>query len=288
VLVVHRDRDKAQIDAAALVLSSAGIPYRLEYGGTEWVLIVENYWYGLALDALNAYYEEARQIEAERSRLSSPTQRSLSGIWVALALLALQLFLTVSRQLAFAVGRFAFSATAVLDGELFRCVTSLFLHADTLHVVGNAVGMALFGTAVARGMGYGVGWLLVLLSGAIGNFANAVMRGGHHLSIGASTAVFGALGVLVTTQLVRKRPVTSRFRTVIVPVGGGLALLAIMGTGGQRTDLLAHLLGFCAGTVVSVPFALANPAELSTAWQRLCLVLLVAVITLAWLEVLRI
>jgi rhomboid protease GluP len=39
----------------------------------------------------------------------------------------------------------------------------------------------------------------------------------------------------------------SRFRRVLLPLGGGLALLSFFGTGGERTDLGAHLFGFSAG-----------------------------------------
>ena len=37
------------------------------------------------------------------------------------------------------------------------------------------------------------------------------------------------------------------------PVVGGVALLGLLGAGGVNTDLLAHLYGFVAGLVLSLP-----------------------------------
>src|SRR4029453_17518927 len=74
----------------------------------------------------------------------------------------------------------------------------------------------------------------------------------RHSTIGASTAVFGALGMLVAWELVdRWRTPRSRgWWQLVVPLGGGLALLAYLGAGderGGRVDYMAHLWGFIAG-----------------------------------------
>ena len=49
------------------------------------------------------------------------------------------------------------------------------------------------------------GWWLVLASGIAGNLFNAWGHGGEHSAIGASTAVFGAVGVLGGMNLLRYR-----------------------------------------------------------------------------------
>ena len=53
------------------------------------------------------------------------------------------------------------------------------IHADLLHLVGNMVGIALFGAAVATLCGWGLGWLMVLVSGGLGNALNAVFFGAN-------------------------------------------------------------------------------------------------------------
>ena len=92
------------------------------------------------------------------------------------------------------------SSERILHGELWRTVTALTLHADTLHVMGNALSGSIFLSAVNRRLGDGRGPLLVLVAGAAGNLLNALWYHAGHLSIGASTAVFSAVGILAATS----------------------------------------------------------------------------------------
>jgi membrane associated rhomboid family serine protease len=129
------------------------------------------------------------------------------------------------------------------------------IHADLLHLVGNLVGIALFGAAVATLCGWGLGWLMVLVSGGLGNALNAVFFGADHLSVGSSTAIFGALGILSAIQFTRRIRLAGERLRALLPLGGGLALLAVLGTA-QNSDLLAHLFGFAAGLILGGGFAL--------------------------------
>ena len=87
-----------------------------------------------------------------------------------------------------------FIDSLILDGELWRAVTALTLHADGAHVAGNAVLGAVFGSAVSRSLGPGVALAWVIAAGTLGNFINAWKHTDSHVSVGASTAVLGAVG----------------------------------------------------------------------------------------------
>jgi membrane associated rhomboid family serine protease len=145
----------------------------------------------------------------------------------------------------------------ILLGEVWRSVTALTLHADLAHVMANAIAGALFLTAVCRSWGQGLGCALVLASGAGGNLLNAWFRGGFHVSVGASTAVFGAVGILGGVGLVRRRRRGSRGRRSWAPVAAALALLAMLGSAGERVDFAAHLFGLLVGGVLGILLALA-------------------------------
>jgi membrane associated rhomboid family serine protease len=149
----------------------------------------------------------------------------------------------------------------ILLGEVWRSVTALTLHADLAHVTANAIAGALFLTAVCRSWGQGLGCALVLTAGAGGNLLNAFLRGGLHVAVGASTAVFGAVGILGGVGLVRRRRRGFRGRRSWAPVAAALALLAMLGTAGERVDFGAHLFGLLAGGVLGglVAFALSRP-----------------------------
>ena len=104
-----------------------------------------------------------------------------------------------------------------------------------------------FLTAVCRNLGPGLGAATVLGVGALGNLLNAWFHGFDHVSVGASTAVFGALGVLGGMGVVQRRRLGIHGRRAWIPLAAGVAILAMIGTGGPRVDLWAHLWGFVAG-----------------------------------------
>ena len=117
------------------------------------------------------------------------------------------------------------------------------LHADVVHLVGNVVAMAVLASAVCRLLGPGLGAALLVLSGVGGNTLNAVLRSGPHVSVGASTSIFGAVGILAGVAILRAR---SPRRRPWVPLAAGLALLGFLGTG-EHADLAAHFFGFQVG-----------------------------------------
>jgi membrane associated rhomboid family serine protease len=128
-------------------------------------------------------------------------------------------------------------------------VTALTLHVDLVHVLGNAIATALLLPPIIRRLGPGVGLGLVLLAGAAGNLLAAAVQGPRHVAVGASTATFGALGILAALRLGSSSPAgRQRGRRWIVPVASVL-LLAMLGTG-PGTDVIAHALGLVAGAAL--------------------------------------
>jgi len=248
---------RRQIDEWALVLMSADIPHRVERTAEGWALIVPWSERERAASEL-AHFRHENPHRTAPGSARPEYGATAAGFVLAAALLA---FYTVTGPRAgasrwFHAGRA--DAARILDGEAWRTVTALTLHADNAHVIGNVASCAVFVTAVCREVGPGVGLWLVLLAGSIGNALNAAAHGGHHASVGASTALFGAIGILAGLQFTTRR--RRRFRTTKawLPLAGGLMLLAMLGTG-DNADIGAHLFGF----VVGVPLGIA--AHLSTA-----------------------
>jgi membrane associated rhomboid family serine protease len=135
---------------------------------------------------------------------------------------------------------------------------------------------------VARYLGGGAAWLAIVASGALGNLANAFLSGPGHRSIGASTAVFAALGLLTAWCWRRGfRPGASR-RERLAPVVAGIGLLAFTGTGGVDTDVGAHLTGFVAGFLGGLVFARLGFPERRGA-QLACGALAAGSVALAWI-----
>jgi len=149
-------------------------------------------------------------------------------------------------------------ASRILTGEWWRTVTAITLHGDLLHLLGNLVAVLLFVSAVGRWLGAGLGAAVILAGAAAGNALTAWALGGRHDSVGASTATFGALGVLAGLQIIRRwREGARRRRHAWVPLGAGLGLVVLLGMS-ERADVVAHLASLMAGLVAGMGVGLSG------------------------------
>jgi membrane associated rhomboid family serine protease len=182
----------------------------------------------------------------------------------------------------FGAGRF--QAGRVVAGDGWRAVTALTLHVEIAHLLGNLAFGAFFGYFAGRYLGVGLGWLAIVCAATLANGLDALLQPPAHRSLGASTAVFAALGILTayTWRLgfLRETP----WRGRIAPIVAGLGLLAFTGTAGENTDLLAHFTGFVVGFGSGLALARAVRIEWlrSSRVQRICAGAALALVVGAW------
>ncbi len=238
----------------SVVLAASGLAFRMEETDAGWALIVPTSDVAGAAGVLRAYDDENR---AERPVAAEPLRYAETWIGSVVAAILVGFFAITGPWEPGVVWfeRGSASAEAILSGEWWRTVTALTLHHDLVHVLGNAVAGTLLITAVGRSLGPGIACGLVLLAGAGGNALTALVYGAHHVSAGASTASFGAIGILAGLQFVRRRRARSLEGKPWMAIAASLALLGLMGTG-PRSDLLAHLFGLLAGGALGVVAAL--------------------------------
>ncbi len=121
----------------------------------------------------------------------------------------------------------------------------------------------------------------MLLAGAGGNWATALVYGSHHSSVGASTAVFGAIGLLAGLARVRRTRRGQRGSRAWAPIAAGLALLAMIGMG-ERADLVAHGLGLAVGSALGLTVAISLPRAPGPPVQWLLGAVALAVLVGSW------
>ncbi len=262
------DPRRELIEEWALVLSAEGLSPIVQRSPEGYTLSARVDEAERAADVLSAYLRENRSPEPQRKREMPASGDAFAGVAVS-AILLIFFFITGPRNSAVIwFERGSADAERILLGELWRTVTALTLHADIAHAFANALVGALFIGGVCSVLGAGVGCAFVLLAGAGGNLANALFHSSHHVSVGASTAVFGAVGLLSGLAVARRRRQEPRRRQPWVPIGAGLAILAMLGTAGARVDLWAHLFGLLVGGALGIPagFALPHPPRLRVQW----------------------
>ncbi len=268
--IVAVTSERARAEAWSFVLEALGVPHRLFSTERGWELAVPPGHVQQAQAAIAAHEREAAEDTAQ------PLAPDLGPSPVALALpaaLVAFFFITGPRGGADPTGWFrAGSAVAerIVGGDFWRAVTALTLHADMGHVLGNAVALAIFLSALGRWIGGGLTFLLALAAGAIGNVLTAVSYGHGHNSVGASTAAFGAVGILGGLQFVRRFRITGRLdrrRRALAAIAACLGLFAMLGVG-ERSDVLAHLFGLVVGLALGLAtgLLLRRPLPRAVGW----------------------
>lgn len=244
--------DSEQINHCALVLSASGIPYALVQTDGQWEIWVKAAYLEVAQRSLADDAAENPSPAPASGQDAAAEKLTPSGLWVAGLLLVVHVAVTYHHARAAIIHAYGADAELILKGQVYRVVTALWLHAGALHLAGNMAGILLFGTAVCSVTGVAVGWLMILLTAGLGNFLNAAFYQSNHLSIGASTAVFSAIGILAGVRFARKRTAAGWKQSPWLPMAAGLGLLGMLGTAGVRTDLMAHLFGILSGTLAGI------------------------------------
>ena len=242
--VVVAEGTPDEVDPLALVLEAVDIPFLYDQRAGRMLVSVDDL--STALFHLEEYHREnvcwppAPPPSPPLSSQSLPTMP---------ALLCLALFFAHTGSWTpnndwFVRG--ALNNIAVFDhGEWWRLLTALTLHADSAHLLGNCLIGGVIIHLLSRMIGFGQCWLLLIITGAFGNFVNIVMRQEMHLAVGFSTSVFAAIGLLTGLQMAHASH--NPIKAFLLPLGAGAGLLAFLGSEGARTDLGAHLFGFTSG-----------------------------------------
>jgi len=229
----------------SLVLEARGIEHETQEDETTWVLSVP-------MEMRHRAYEELNRYSAERGvRRSVPELvQPHSGGSIGVVLYVLILLLT-----AYCAGNATFGADwlslgsldAGARGEWWRAVTALTLHLDQEHLLGNVLFGAVAGIAASRLLGAGVAWATILGAATLANYAEILITPITHRAVGASTAVFAALGLLSGMAWRQRLTLRERLWYRWAPLIAGMCLLTLLGAGSAHVDVLGHALGFLFG-----------------------------------------
>ncbi len=249
-----------------LVLEAVGLDSQVvEFEGAYYLLVEEH----IAEPA----YQQLRRYVAENSpeevlsRPLLPLRKGFVGAYIYAVLLLLFGALNVTGAFGIDWHQAGLADSwKIREGEWWRAVTALTLHGDIAHLASNIGFGVLFGLLVSQHVGGILAWFMILLSGFAGNLVNAYLQKSLHLSLGASTMVFAALGLLGVFALVANQAEQTGMRRWL-PFVATLALLAFTGTAGERTDVLAHLSGFACGCLAAIGWQAAGWPRLDQRWR---------------------
>jgi rhomboid protease GluP len=243
------------------MLAAVDISSALGFDGLDYVVRVA------AGDAARAF-SHLTQYETERRPKPPPPPPppTLPNAWVGcvfyvITLIAIGLLVSNGIWPLDAFDRGELDAASVQAGQWWRAWTALTLHLDGPHLVANLGAGVWFGYLAAGQIGSGITWFLIVTGAAAANLTEALLGPDWHRSVGASTAVFTALGLLSAYLWRLRAPTVRDWARRLAPLVAGLVLLGWFGVGDEdpnapaRTDVVAHALGFLMGVLLGALMA---------------------------------
>jgi membrane associated rhomboid family serine protease len=279
--VVFTSRDHKETNMAALALSAAGIGHRVFKRHDGWHIVVAAADVASAEAEITACLKENEKPPPPETDAFTPAFRAMhlvvsGGLCLVYAISGpwqnhSPIFAAASAQ-----------ARAICDGQFFRAVTALCLHADGVHLMSNAGIALLLLYFYFHTLGNGLGLFTLVTSAASANLLNAFLHGDGHDSVGFSTALFAAIGILSSFQFQRHR-VYGRFGRWM-PLLAGCSLLAMLGSEGKQTDFGAHIGGLLMGLAMGYALSWRKLLRLREPFiaQSLFSSFAVAVIAVCW------
>ncbi len=266
---VFRSASAEALREHALVLQAREIEFVNVSNAGEYVLAVPLALAARAREELWRYEEENR---GWPRRTEAPAFLSNGKLGAALYAVAIAAMFLVDHGRTLGVAWDAAgraSARLIRSGEWWRTFTALTLHTDLSHLVSNLLFGAVFSALACQLLGTGLGLSGILVAGALGNAANAFVQDPEHLAVGASTAVFGAIGLQTGYLWIDRRRRRYSALYVWAPIVFGVVFLAFLGMPSlrpeevleharqvrqgmieERTDFMSHAMGFAGGLLL--------------------------------------
>lgn len=146
----------------------------------------------------------------------------------------------------------------VQNGEVWRLLTSAFLHVGLIHLVVNMYSLAIIGTQVETFIGKWKFLFIYFISAIGGNLLSLVFSQANVVSVGASGALFGLMGALLYFGYHYRLYLSEAIRNQIIPI---ILINLLIGFIVPGIDNVAHIGGLIGGYLASMAFGIENKSE---------------------------
>ncbi len=211
-------------------------------------------WYNLSVETINTAIRQ--------NRIMSDTEQKLYPAVTALTVINILIFFIGA--LFPGLGRRIYEA-GVLDvnalfarGEWYRLFTSIFLHSGMGHLVSNMLVLFFAGAEVEKKSSTLSFIIMYILTGLGGNLLSVLMsvrQQEMHVSLGASGAVFGMLGVLAVFTFADRKDLQ---KGALMRLFAGIGISLYSGSVTPGVDQMAHVGGFVSGILYGALLLLAG------------------------------
>lgn len=182
-------------------------------------------------------------------------KKKIPGVNIAIVVLNVLIFILCAFTGDLLYNKGAFSIYLIAENhEYFRFISSMFLHADSNHLISNMLVLLFMGDMVEEKIGHLKYAMLYMISGIGGGILSAIYElviGKAVLSVGASGAIFGIVGAVLVLVVVHR----GKWESITLPrVIFMLAYSLYTGFTAVNVNNAAHIGGLLTGAIVMILF----------------------------------
>jgi rhomboid protease GluP len=160
-------------------------------------------------------------------------------------------FLSTSRDMLLTYGQF--NVQVIYSGYYYQIFTSLFVHADIMHIVGNMLFLLIFGLRGEEMFSLPEFLSIYFLGGLTGNLLSLFLLPVETISVGASGAIFAMFGASV---IYARRSFSQSIIGALI-----YAFFLLLISSGPGVNVFAHIGGLLAGLLIGYLLAARRKPE---------------------------
>ena len=146
----------------------------------------------------------------------------------------------------------------VQSGEVWRILSSAFLHAGLIHLIVNMYSLAVIGTQVETYIGKWKFLFIYLISAISGSLLSLTFADPFVVSVGASGALFGLMGSLLYFGYHYRLYLSEAIINQIIPI---IIINLIIGFTISEIDNFAHIGGLIGGYLATMAIGITDKSE---------------------------
>jgi membrane associated rhomboid family serine protease len=157
-----------------------------------------------------------RQVRGRASSFAAPATMTLVAINVVVYLITVSQGGGLNAPGGELFQRGALVGVFVADGDWYRLISAMFLHASLMHLLFNMLALWWLGSIVEQAVGTWRFLLIYFVSGLAGSAGALLLSDPLVVTVGASGAIFGILGALLVLEWRRTGSIAGPALTLIV------------------------------------------------------------------------
>lgn len=149
----------------------------------------------------------------------------------------------------------------ITNGEWWRLLTPMFLHAGITHILFNMFSLFVFGPELEKVCGKIRFFTLYMLAGIFGNVATYFLKEPNYAHVGASGAIFGIFGAFGALIYYTKKSIPE-LRQIVLPI---IVISLVMTFLQPGINATAHVAGLIVGFLIGLSYF--NPKRILS-WNK--------------------